>query len=1185
MREFFGLDMQLVASTLALLLIVALLIVFIQGMRNRILVKLALRNIPRRPAQTALIVLGLMLSTAIIAASLAIGDTVSGSIRGTVLDALGETDIRIRAAVDTGDITADDYLDAEAQRAVLDVAGGNSNVDGVLLQIREVLPVLNNRTQLTEARMNVVGLDPDGTDGFGDIRSIGGELITVSSLQSSEALINETAADEIDAQTGDRLTLVTPTGRHDFTVRAVMIDGGLAANDDRLIVTLPDMQRIMDRPGQVNRIDVSLTGGREGSAELSDEAAEEFRVQFTDAEAAAQLFDVLNSPGVISAIRARIAENPGDTISSGTEEDLNELIDLLEAGDRNALRFRALAAKAQVAGQVVAAVESAGLTQQVLPITLLFFQIELLGVDEIKQDGLELAELIGNIFVTFFSIFGSFSIIVGLLLIFLVFVMLAAERSSEMGIARAVGTKRRHLVQMFTFEGVAYAIGAAVVGTILGLLASGGLVALLVNAIGATDDDAGFEFRFTITATSVIAGFSLGLLLTLATVAVSAFRVSKLNIVVAIRGLPAELVPSETPPLKVRLQNLGIALISPVWQLYLLVRRSKSTRSVGIDIALLIAYLVIYPWIARASWSVWKLISPYFRTGIPQIVIGLIGIITTISSDGGFINSAFFFTMLTSLFLVGIGQLVRWQGFRSGLRQEVADRIGFTLMGGLVLVFWGLPFDALDWLTGELGGGIEMFIVSGVWMVASGVWVVMYNADLITNAFQATLGKNQTLRPILKPAIAYPTASRFRTGLTVAMFALVIFTLMVFSILNNLGTDIVDTPDKATGGFDIRAETSADLPIGDINAAIASSPELNPAEFALIAASSDLAAEARQQGAEELRFLAVPVRGVDENYLRNVKFEMSHYDPDFLPAGIDTTDELAVATAIWNRLADDPTLAVVSNGLLEVPEGGGGFNFGPAGFQVEGIAQDDDEEIDSFVVSIRQPRSEGATVERTVIGAVDPFAGAFEPSDDGSAAAVITTSADIFGEIATEPVPFTTYRVQLANGVDAGRTAARMETAFLDNSMLATDTFEEIEDGIAQNDAFGRLFQAFMGLGLVVGVASLGVLSFRAVVERRVSIGMMRAIGYKSRMIQVQFLMESVFVTVLGTAIGLVLGALISWNIVNSIQDSFDGLSYSIPWLTVTVIVAIAIVAALVTTLIPARQASRIYPSEALRYE
>ena len=64
----------------------------------------------------------------------------------------------------------------------------------------------------------------------------------------------------------------------------------------------------------------------------------------------------------------------------------------------------------------------------------------------------------------FFTTFGSFSIAAGILLIFLIFVMLAAERRGELGIARAIGTRRGHLVQMFIFEGVAYDLVAALVG-------------------------------------------------------------------------------------------------------------------------------------------------------------------------------------------------------------------------------------------------------------------------------------------------------------------------------------------------------------------------------------------------------------------------------------------------------------------------------------------------------------------------------------------------------------------------------------------------------------------------------------------------------------------------------------------------------------------------------------------------
>ena len=160
MTNLFGIPMVGLAIALAAILGVVLLFLAFLAMRNRILLKLAVRGIPRRPAQTALIIIGLMLSTTIIAASLAIGDTVAGTIRGTVLDGLGETDIRVRAPVSAQGLNGDDYIDAETQANVLEIADNDDRIDGALPQIREVLPVLDVDTQLTDSRMVAVAVDP-----------------------------------------------------------------------------------------------------------------------------------------------------------------------------------------------------------------------------------------------------------------------------------------------------------------------------------------------------------------------------------------------------------------------------------------------------------------------------------------------------------------------------------------------------------------------------------------------------------------------------------------------------------------------------------------------------------------------------------------------------------------------------------------------------------------------------------------------------------------------------------------------------------------------------------------------------------------------------------------------------------------------------------------------------------------
>ena len=77
MNEIFGVPADTLATVLAVLLAAGLAAVAALALRNPILLKLGLRNMPRRRARSALIVVGLMLGTAIIAAALATGDTMA----------------------------------------------------------------------------------------------------------------------------------------------------------------------------------------------------------------------------------------------------------------------------------------------------------------------------------------------------------------------------------------------------------------------------------------------------------------------------------------------------------------------------------------------------------------------------------------------------------------------------------------------------------------------------------------------------------------------------------------------------------------------------------------------------------------------------------------------------------------------------------------------------------------------------------------------------------------------------------------------------------------------------------------------------------------------------------------------------------------------------------------------------
>jgi len=127
-----------------------------------------------------------------------------------------------------------------------------------------------------------------------------------------------------------------------------------------------------------------------------------------------------------------------------------------------------------------------------------------------------------------------------------------------------------------------------------------------------------------------------------------------------------------------------------------------------------------------------------------------------------------------------------------------------------------------------------------------------------------------------------------------------------------------------------------------------------------------------------------------------------------------------------------------------------------------------------------------------------------------------------------------------------------------------------------------------MGLGLVVGVAALGVISARSVVERRQQIGVLRSLGFERRMVQASFLLEASFIALTAIFVATALGLVMTYNIVadSANQGTWgDSLSLSIRWMALGVVFVTVYAAALLTTLAPAVRASRVYPAEALRYE
>jgi putative ABC transport system permease protein len=707
-----------------------------------------------------------------------------------------------------------------------------------------------------------------------------------------------------------------------------------------------------------------------------------------------------------------------------------------------------------------------------------------LEVTTAKQDLLEEGDQIGAAFMTFFTTFGSFSIMAGILLIFLIFVMLAAERRGELGIARAVGTRRSHLVEMFVFEGVSYDLLAAAVGAVLGAAVAFGMVLVMSQAFGVAD----FDVQYAVSWRSLVVAAALGVLLTLAVVSLAAWRVSALTISTAIRNLPE--------PIAARGR-----------------RRRWILGLVGVAVGLLMAV---------GGSSAGEAVQ--LQLGISLVIIGLVPVARAL---------------------------------------HVPERIVYTASGLALVVFWLLPWVVMEWLFGELKMNFSIWIVAGFMVVVGAVWTIMYNADVIVRVAMV-LGRVRALAPMLKMAMAYPLASRFRTGTTLAMFTLVVFTMVTGAVSSGSFMNAFDDVKTFGGGYQVRATVSPTSPVADVHAALGTAPGIERSHYRAIGGVSFVPADLRQAGTSR-RFEEYQLRGLDRSFLRSTTYGLAS-----TARGYDTAEE------VWSALASRPGLAVVDG--LVVPRRQQ-FGFGPIpDFKLSGFYFED-RHFDPVPVVVREPQT-GQKIQLRVIGVL-------KDSVPITLLGGVLTSQETMTRAFGRRAHPTTYWFQLAPGVDPDAEASRLESAFLRNGMEAESLEQTMDDQLGANRTFNRLILGFMGLGLIVGVAALGVISARSVVERRQQIGILRSIGFRRGMVQISFLLESSFIALTAIVVGTGLGLVLAYNIVADSQQrqGWDNLTFDVPWTNLGIIFAVVYLVALATTLLPARRASRVYPAEALRYE
>lgn len=141
------------------------------------------------------------------------------------------------------------------------------------------------------------------------------------------------------------------------------------------------------------------------------------------------------------------------------------------------------------------------------------------------------------------------------------------------------------------------------------------------------------------------------------------------------------------------------------------------------------------------------------------------------------------------------------------------------------------------------------------------------------------------------------------------------------------------------------------------------------------------------------------------------------------------------------------------------------------------------------------------------------------------------------------------------------------------------DIFNTIFNGVT------LLLIAIAAISLIVGGVGIMNIMYVVVTERTAEIGLKKALGATNGDILTEFMMESVMVTVLGGAVGIVFGAALSWLLAFIATSSGLAWTFSVPLYAIAIGFGVSAVIGISFGVLPARSAARLNPIEALGHE
>jgi putative ABC transport system permease protein len=489
--------------------------------------------------------------------------------------------------------------------------------------------------------------------------------------------------------------------------------------------------------------------------------------------------------------------------------------------------------------------------------------------------------------------------------------------------------------------------------------------------------------------------------------------------------------------------------------------------------------------------------------------------------------------LLTAVGVVGssflalmLGPVVAFVGIGPTLARRFARSAVNTAIGAAVLA-WAIASVPVS-IALNISVDVLLFVVQGLVLVGAAVVLTAQHQQAIGHGIGRVAKRSLAVRL----GLAYPLARRFRTSMTLGMFALVVFILVLVSVFASMfAGQIGQFTRDASGGF---------------NVVVQSNPS-NPVAFDQVEREPGVRAVA-PLATRNVQITSAPgLTGPRE-------WAATGYDPRFVDHGapkLHDRGRYATDAAAYRAVLASPDLAIVEASFLA---SGGGPPHDLVGLGDRFTAQDE-----------ASGRSRTFTIA------------AISTNDVANNGVLfgIDAAHDLFGAQAVADRAYVDVR-------DPTAFAAAFAGRFLENGGQAQTLRAVVQSDLAQQQQFFLLMRSYLALGLVVGVAGIGVIMVRAVRERRRQVGVLRALGFQAAAVRGAFVVESAFVAVEGVLIGTVLALVCAWSI--SLTDAFGStLAFRVPFGAIGLLVAAAFVCTLFATAAPARSAARIRPAVALR--